>query len=95
LRQKYKTWLWDAEFRDRIGAAVSTDGSFRYSVFVTATGKRAVVVVNRNSDKEINVKVKLPDAGKLIAVTPEQPSARPTTGTENVPARSVVVIIEQ
>lgn len=95
LRKKYKAWLWDAEFHDTIGTAVTADGSFRYSVFVTATGKRAVVIVNQSSDKEITVKVKLPHAGKLIAASPEHPGSQPTTGTENIPARSVVVIIEQ
>src|SRR5258708_26610483 len=46
LRRKYKAWIWDAEFRDTLGASVSADGTHRYSVFVGPTGKRAVVVVN-------------------------------------------------
>ena len=53
LRRKYKAYLWDAEFRDTLGASVNANGSHRYSVFVTATGKRAVVVVNRNSTRAI------------------------------------------
>ena len=34
LRRKYKAYLWDAEFRDTLGAKVSANGSSRYSVFV-------------------------------------------------------------
>jgi hypothetical protein len=45
LRRKYKAWLWDAQFRDTVGATVSANGSHRYSVLVTATGKRAVVII--------------------------------------------------
>ena len=46
LRHKYKARLWDAEFRDTLGAEVTSDGSHRHSVFVTPAGKRTVVVVN-------------------------------------------------
>lgn len=48
LRQRYREYLWDAEFRDTVGATVTADGSHRYSVFVTKNGKRAVVVVNQS-----------------------------------------------
>ena len=34
LRRKYKAWLWDAEFRDTLGATITADGAPRYSVFV-------------------------------------------------------------
>lgn len=51
LRRKYKNYLWDAEFRDTQGASVSADGSARYFVFVTAEGRRAVVVVNTETEK--------------------------------------------
>jgi hypothetical protein len=40
LRQKYKAWIWDAEFKDILGATVTSNGSHGHSVFVTATGKR-------------------------------------------------------
>ena len=95
LRRKYKAWLWDAEFRDTLGANVTSDGSHRYSVFVTTAGKRAVVVVNEESNKTITAKVKLSNPGKLVLATPEQPETQPTSGTLQVAARSAAVVMEQ
>jgi hypothetical protein len=100
LRRKYKAYVWDAEFRDTLGATVTSDnGASRYSVFVTPAGKRAVVVINMEFDKPITAKVVLPNAGKLagklVVATPEQPEARPTDGTLELPARSAAVIMEQ
>ncbi len=95
LRRKYKAYLWDADFRDTLGAKVTANGSCRYSVFVTATGKRAVVVVNEELDKAIIAQVKLPHPGKLVAATPEEPEAQPTTDTLEIPARSAAVVLEQ
>jgi len=95
LRRKYKTWLWDAEFRDKEGVKVSADGSYRYSVFVTTSGKRAIVVVNTESDKAITAQVELQDSGKLVVASPEQPEALSTQGKLQIPARSAVVVMEQ
>jgi hypothetical protein len=95
LRSKYKAWLWDGEFRDTLGAEVSAEGSYRYSVFVADSGQRAVVVVNQEFNKPITAEVKLPHAGKLVVATPEQPDGQPTTGTLQIPARSVAVVMEQ
>jgi hypothetical protein len=94
LRRKYKDYLWDAEFRDTLGANVTADGSHLYSVFVTATGKRAVVVVNMEFSKPITATVELTHPGKLVAATPERPNAKPTEGTLKIPARSVAVLME-
>ena len=95
LRRKYKAYLWDGEFRETLGANVTGNGPHRYSVFVSANGKRAVVVVNPGQDKAITVKVDLPNAGKLIAATPENPDGESTTGALQIPARCAAVIIEQ
>lgn len=95
LRRKYKSYLWDGEFRDTLGADVNSDGSHRYSVFVAAGGKRAVVVINQELDKAIAVKVSLPSAGELIAATPERPDGQTTTGTLQVSARSAAVVLER
>lgn len=94
LRRRYKAYLWDGEYRDTLGAEVSTDGAHRYSVFVTAEGKRAVVIVNQSVDKAITANVRVPDAGKLIVATPEQPDAEPTTGTLQIPSRSAAIVME-
>jgi hypothetical protein len=95
LRTKYKSYLWDADFRDTLGADVSADGPSRYSVFVGDSGKRAVVVVNPESNKAITVTVNLPHPGTLVVATPEQPDAQPTTGKLQVPPRSAAVVMEQ
>lgn len=95
LRKKYKAYLWDGDYRDTEGAKVSANGSHRYSVFVTSSGKHAVVVVNQESNRKITAKVDLPGAGKLVVATPEEPDAQSTTGTIEIPARSAAVVLEQ
>lgn len=95
LRRRYKSYLWDASFRDNQGARVTADGSHRYAVFVTPEGKRAVVVVNQESGRTITANVALPDAGKLMTATPEAPDTADTTGTLTIPARSAAVVMEQ
>lgn len=94
LREKYKAYLWNAEFRDTLDADVESNGGHRYSVFVANSGKRAVVIANMEVDKAITATVKLPNAGTLVTATPEQPDSKPTTGTIQIPARSAVVIME-
>src|ERR1019366_9607690 len=71
LRRKYKAWLWDADFRDTLGASVTADGSHRYTVFQTAAGKRAVVLVNMEPNKVINATMNVPNPGRFLAATPE------------------------
>jgi hypothetical protein len=95
LRRKYKDYLWDAEFRDTLGADVTADGKVRHTVFVTPSGKRAVVVVNQELTKAITATVTLPNPGDLIVATPEQPDAMPTDGTLQIPARSAAVVMER
>jgi len=94
LRRKYKSYLWDAEFRDTLGASVISDGTHRYSVFVKPDGKRAVVVVNEKFDTAITATVKLSNPGRLAVVTPEQTETGPTSGTLQIPARSAAVLME-
>ena len=96
LRRKYKEYLWDGTFRDTLGATVtSADSSPRYSVFVTAGGKRAVVVVNMNFSAAMTARVEMPNPGKLVSATPEDPEARTTDGLLQVPPRSAVVVMEE
>jgi N-glycosylase/DNA lyase len=95
LRRRYKAYLWDAEFRDTQGANVEANGSCRYSVFLTKEGKRAVVVVNTETDKPLTAQVKMPNQGKLLAASPEKQEAWAVSGDIQVPARSAVVVMEQ
>jgi uncharacterized protein DUF6259 len=94
LRKKYKEWLWDSEFRDQLGATVTSNGSHRYSVFVARNGRRAVVVVNSDPNKTITVKVKLPNAGRLVMATPEDPDVRTNDGQMQIPGRSAAILLE-
>ncbi|WP_263366447.1 hypothetical protein [Edaphobacter bradus] len=94
LRTRYKAWLWDAEFRDTLGANVSADGQHRHTVFVTSAGKRAVVVINHERSKTLSAEVQLPNPGKLVFATPEQPDSMPLAGNLTIPPRSVAVVME-
>jgi hypothetical protein len=95
LRRKYKAWIWDAEFRDTLGASVSANGSHRYTVFHTAAGKRAVIVVNQESTNRIIASLDIPNSGTLLSASPEDPDAKPVSGMLQIPARSAVVVMEQ
>lgn len=95
LRRKYKQWIWDAEFRDTLGAEVSGDGPVRYAVFGREKDKRAVVIVNPHSSKTLTAKVKLPNPRGLAVATPERPEAQPGSEIMRVAARSAVVLMEQ
>lgn len=94
LRQRYREFLWDAEFRDTLGATVNADGPVRHTVFVAKSGKRAVVLINTDEKKTVTVKLDLPNAGSLVVATPEQQDAQSTSGTVTIPARSAAVVME-
>jgi Domain of unknown function (DUF6259) len=95
LRRKYKEWIWDAEFCDTLGASVTANGAYRYTVYQTVKGKRAVIVANLESSREITVSVDIPNAGALVMATPEQPDAQLAAGELKIPARSAIVVMEQ
>ena len=95
LRRRYKAWLWDAEFRDTLGATVQAEGNLRYAVFVNPAGQRAVVLVNQESTKAVNATVHLPNARALVSATPEAPDSKPAPEIVRIPARSAVVLMEQ
>jgi hypothetical protein len=94
LRRKYRKFVWDAEFRDTLDAAVVADGIFRYSVFRAADGKRGVVIMNLEEHKPIATKLDLPDAGALVIATPEQQEAQSTSAAVRIPPRSAAIIME-
>jgi hypothetical protein len=94
LRRKHRKFLWDAEFRDTLDATVTTDGSFRYSVFVAKDRKRAVVIMNLEERRPIAANINLPNAGTLVMATPEEPEAQAVSASVSVPQRSAVVVME-
>jgi len=97
LRRRYRAFLWDAEFRDTLGAEVTSGGKPHrlYSVFRASSGKRAVVVVNQEFSSEVSLTVTLQGDTGLSVATPEDPEARPTTGELSVPPRSAAIVMEQ
>ena len=95
LRRRYRAWIWDAEFRDTLGASVTADGSHRYSVFQTDSGKRAVILVNMEPSKVISATMNVPNPGGFVAATPEEPDPRPVSDSIQIPARSAIVVMEQ
>lgn len=95
LRRKYQAWIWDAEFRDDLGANVTADGNVRHTVYRRSDGKRAVIVANLEQGKPITAHLDLPNPGTLVSATPEEPDAKPFSGTMQIPARSAVVVMEQ
>jgi hypothetical protein len=94
LRKKYRKYVWDAEFRDTLGAEATANGIFRYAVYVAQDGKRGVAVMNLDQVKPITVQVKLPDAGNLVVATPEDQNSKPSSGALTIPARSAVILME-
>lgn len=96
LRKKYKDYLWNAEFRDTQGAYAEGD-DICYSVFVGKNGKKAVVVVNKNTKKVSKANVSVDDCvlSALTVVTPENPEPVKFSGSITLEPQSAAVIIEQ
>lgn len=99
LRQRYKDYLWDAEFRDTLQAKVTVAGagSADYSVFLRKDGKRAVVVTNAKMNDPIKAIVTLeqPNGRALICASPENPDGVSCDATVSIPPRSVIVMMER
>jgi Domain of unknown function (DUF6259) len=99
LRREYRDYLWDAEFRDTLGASVEAGGAKYkdYSVFVKKNGLRAVVITNDKADESIRATATLDSAGSpgLACASPEKPDAVPCNATVTVQPRSAIVIMEQ
>jgi uncharacterized protein CbrC (UPF0167 family) len=96
LRKRHRDYLWDAEFRDTMGATVTRDGKpyGDYSVFRASSGKHAVVLVN-DELHPVLLTAKIAGARNLVEVSPESAEAKPSTGAVTVGARSAVVLMEK
>jgi hypothetical protein len=99
LRDKYQDYLWHGEFQDKLGATVLSNEKphENYSVFVNkTTGKRAVVISNFDNEKEITVRVNLPDVKRhLVYVTPENLNETVYRREVSVKPSSVIVLMEK
>ena len=99
LRKLYKEFLWDGEFRDLLDAKVTRDGKeFNdYSVFKhVKENKRAVVIVNNDIEKEVEISVKIENSDlPMVYVTLENATPVACNGKVKIPAQSTVVIMEK
>ncbi|MGD0729724.1 MAG: DUF6259 domain-containing protein [Terracidiphilus sp.] len=98
LRRKYKEWLWDAEFRDTLGAQVTAKGELlsTYSVFRRKDGLRAVAFANMSDADAVVCEVALENAQAegLKWVSPEQPDPKPWPGKLELAPGAVAVVLE-
>jgi hypothetical protein len=97
-RRRYREWLWDAEFRDTIGAKVTRNGQTHdaYTVFRRNEGLRAVAFVNMNDTEPIVCEVALdqPKSTSMRWVSPEQTEAMPWLGKLELAPGSAAVVLE-
>lgn len=98
LRTELRDYLWDGEYRDKVGAAVTVDGQphHPFSVFLNhANGKQAVVVVNYDEGKTIMAHVKLDGSQSLGRYRLVDDAAwRPTANGVRVPPLSAAIVVE-
>jgi len=98
LRRKYREWLWEAEFRDTLGARVTTGGTplDTYTVFQRQDGRRAVVFANMSDTDHVVCEVTLDHAGTadLKWVSPEQPDPSPWPGKLELAPGMVAVVLQ-
>ena len=99
LRNRYKSYIWDGEFNHTVGAKVLVGGGAykNYSVFADKnTGKRAVVIINFNYDKSIEVKVSINgDHTQLFSASPEEPKAVKFVRKQSIPPNSAIIVFEK
>ena len=95
LRKRYADFLWNAEFRDVLGAEVTGKG-VRYTVFHNnKTGKKAVVVYNTDMWKSTIATVALKDSNSsLIIVSPEKQAPSRFNGQVEIAPQSLIVVME-
>lgn len=96
LRRRYQDWLWDAEFRDTLGAKVQSDGGkIIYSVFYRKADNKIAVVVANHNDKNVCVNVTHHrDNAKFVMVSPEQPEPCAVEQAVEIDSRSMLVFME-
>lgn len=97
LRRKYKDQLWDVVFNSTFGAEVSGEDII-YSVLNSkSNGKRAVVVLNKNTEtaKEATIDLGNIPRERLMMVSPEHPDPMPFENKVVIEPQGVIVIIER
>ena len=76
---------------------VQVGGCTSYAVYKSrTTGKKAVVLVNETTDRNLSVSVafKGGNPGVVRVATPEEPTVKTVTGAIEIPVLSVAVVLE-
>jgi len=98
LRRRYREWIWDAEFRDTLGARVIANRELfnTYSVFRRNDGRRAVAFANMRDTRSIECEVSLdpPSQAALQWISPEHPEPQAWPGKLEIAPGSAAVILE-
>lgn len=94
LRNKYAGYLWNATFNEHHGASVQGN-NLEYAVFITKSGKRAVVVVNKSVNDNSKAEVVLDNGKALVYATPESQESKTFNGSVELAPLSAVVIMEK
>ena len=98
LRRRYREWLWDAEFRDTLGATVTANGKPHdtYSVFQRCDGRRAVVVANMSDTDPIDIEIGFSplQPAEFVVISIEDLEGQPSKGKIKIPAASALVALE-
>ena len=92
------TWIWDAEFRDSLGATVLADGKPHpaYTVFRRNDGLRAVVVTNLGDTDSIVCEVNIENArsSNLKCASPEDSGLKAWPGKKELAPGFAAVVFE-
>ena len=97
LRRRYHSLLWDAEYRDTLGATALHAGKAHspYSVFVErASGRRAVVVANESHTDPVELTIDLPNPREVSVVRPETSDVSTFESKLNIGPEGVAVLLE-
>jgi hypothetical protein len=97
LRNELRQYLWDGEFREKVGARVTLAGEpfHPYSVFNDPiTGKSAVVIANYDEEKPVKVQASLKNGQPLLQYRlVEDPAWKRVEDGIVIPPLSAVVVL--
>ena len=98
FRRKYRQYVWDAEFQDKVGARVTAGGRLHpdFTVFLGRDGRRAIAVANMADSGALTCTVELDgeQLGGLRFVTPELQEWQPCTGELKLEPGFAAVVLE-
>lgn len=98
FRRRHRAWVWDAEFRDTLGAKVLADGKLHgaYTVFQREDGRRSVAFANMSDTESIACEVMFENAkaGNPKYVTPEEPEPKAWPGKLKLAPGFAAVVFE-